>query len=152
MKTMIRMLPLVVLLLAPLAASPAADIAAARKADDARVVAQTTANRASMDAIFSDDLCYTHSNAAVNDKRTYLEAIASGRNAYVSIDYEKRNFTAAAPGVVLMTGVCLIKSRSGPSGPVADHHLCFLGVWRNEGGAWRFLAWQSCPVPEGKKG
>jgi hypothetical protein len=26
--------------------------------------------------------------------------------------------------------------------------LSYLAVWRQEGGQWRFLAWQSCRMPE----
>jgi hypothetical protein len=45
-----------------------------------------------------------------------------------------------------MTGRGHFKSVS--NGQANDLHLGFLAVWREEGGQWRFLAWQSCRLPD----
>ena len=121
---------------------------AVRRADDARVVATVAASRDQLGAIFSDDLVYTHSSGAVNDKASYVEAIASGKTKYISIEYESREFKAVAPGIVLMRGRCLIHSSN--SGNSVENHLAYLAVWREENGSWRFLAWQSCHLPAEK--
>jgi hypothetical protein len=128
------------------AADPVMD--AVRSADDARVSATVAANRNQLDAIFSDDLVYTHSSGAVNNKAAYMEAIVSGKTKYFSIEYESRSFETVAPGIVLMRGRCLIHSAN--SGQPVENYLAFLGVWREEKGAWRFLAWQSCHLPPAK--
>ncbi len=148
MKTFLRLLPFLALLAAPLLAAPDPALDAARAADDARVAATITADRAKLDAIFSDDLTYAHSSGVVNDKAAYMEAIMSGHTKYFSIDYESRKFTSAAPGIVLMTGRCHVKSVT--DGQSLALYLGFLGVWRLEGGSWRFLAWQSCRLTEQK--
>jgi hypothetical protein len=144
-----------ILFLLPLAAFAASTQAAidpildaVRSADDARVTATVAANRDQLDAIFSDNLVYTHSSGAVNDKAAYMEAIVSGKTKYFSIEYESRTFEAVAPGIVLMRGRCLIHSAN--SGQSVENYLAFLGVWREEKGAWRFLAWQSCHLPPAK--
>jgi hypothetical protein len=128
------------------AADPVLD--AVRSADDARVSATIAANQAQLDAIFSDSLVYTHSSGAVNDKAAYMAAIVSGKTKYFSIEYESRSFEAVAPGIVLMRGRCLIHSAN--SGQSVENYLAYLGVWREEKGAWRFLAWQSCHLPPAK--
>jgi Domain of unknown function (DUF4440) len=128
------------------AADPVID--AVRRADDARVSATLAASRGQLDAVFSDDLIYTHSSGAVNDKASYIAAIASGQTKYFSIDYESRDFKAVAPGIVLMRGRCLIHSANG--GQSVENHLAYLAVWREENGVWRFLAWQSCHLPPAK--
>ena len=44
-----------------------------------------------------------------------------------------------------MTGRAHVKVANA-TGEV-DMVLSFLGVWREENGHWRFLAWQSCKLP-----
>jgi hypothetical protein len=137
-----RWLPLLVLLFAPLlAADENPDFTAVRQADDARVAATKAADRGALEAIFSDSLNYAHSSGAVNDKKTYIDSITSGKTKYASITFENRKFTAAGPGVVLITGhETLVEVKGDKSDTLI---LNFLGVWRLENGAWRFLAWQS---------
>jgi len=138
-----RLLPLLALVLAPLLAQAddAADFAAVQQADDARIAAVKAGDRAALDALFSDSLNYAHSSGAVNDKKTYIAALVSGETKYASIVMEKRKFTAAGPGVVLVTGhETLVEVKAGKSDTLI---LNFLAVWRLENGAWRFLAWQS---------
>jgi hypothetical protein len=116
-----------------------------RAADDERVAAVMAGDRARLGAIFSDELRYAHSSGTVDDKASYTEALATGRTKYTAWKYEERKFTFPAPGVALMTGRAHITvvAASGTS----DMVLGFLGVWREENGQWRFLAWQSCKLP-----
>lgn len=122
-----------------------AAIAAVTAADDERVAASIAKDRARLDAVFSDELHYSHSNGKVDTKTTYVDSIASGASVYGSFDYKERSFKPIAPGVVLMSGRALIQSRNA-AGPVMLD-LNFLAVWRQENGTWRFVAWQSCRNP-----
>jgi hypothetical protein len=138
-----RWLPLLALAVTPFLAraDDQADFAAVRQADDARVAATKAGDRAALEAIFSDSLNYAHSSGMVNDKKTYVDALAAGKTKYASITFENRKFTAAGPGVVLITGhETLVEVKAGKTDTLI---LNFLGVWRLENGAWRFLAWQS---------
>jgi len=121
-------------------------IAALRAADDERVAAIVAADRRMLAGIFSEDLHYAHSTGAVDDKATYIDLLVSGRTKYLVYDYEERNFTFPAPGIALMSGRVHIKTTT--SDVVSDGMLSFLAVWREEKGGWRFLAWQSCKLPE----
>jgi hypothetical protein len=148
MKNLLRslLLPLLVLAVSLRAAeSSPAIIAAVTAADDERVSATIAKDRARLDAVFSDDLHYSHSNGSLDTKASYVDSIAAGRSVYEKFDYQKRIFTPVAPGIVLMTGRALILSRNA-GGPV-NLDLNFLAVWREEKGHWRFLAWQSCRNP-----
>ncbi len=133
-------------LLAPLrAADDAARLAKLTATDDERVTSMRTADRAKLTAIFSDELRYAHSNGNVDDKNSLIETLAAGKLKYVGFDYEERKFTFPAPGIALMTGRTHVKVET-PTGPI-ESVLGFLGVWREEQGQWRFLAWQSCKLP-----
>lgn len=126
------------------AESPQA-LTAVKAADEARVAAMQSGNREKLDAIFSDELRYAHSNGIVDTKKSFIEILAAGKTKYLGYDYEEQNFTFPAPGIALMTGRAHVKADAG--GTIMDGVLSFLAVWREEKGHWRFLAWQSCKLP-----
>jgi hypothetical protein len=120
-------------------------LAAARAADDERLAATKAGDPARLDAIFSDELHYAHSSGKVDTKASYMKSLVSRTTVYESFEYQERNFKAAGPGIVLMTGRVVIHA-ANDSQPVVND-LNFLAVWREENGRWRFLAWQSCKNP-----
>lgn len=131
--------------LAPIHA--AGDPAAAwRAADDARVAAMVSADPAKLAAVFSDELLYVHSSGKPDTKASFTEALTSGKSKYNAVNYEQRDFREVAPGLVLVNGRCRVLL--GKAAPFTELHLSFLAAYRFEKGSWRFLAWQSCKLPE----
>jgi hypothetical protein len=126
-----------------------AAVNAVRRADDERVAATLAADPERLDAIYSDQLHYGHSNGVSDTKASLLESLTSRRSVYESVEYVQRDFSPIAPGVVLMKGRALVRAGTAAQRNLLD--LNFLAVWRNEGGQWRFLSWQSsrnpAPVP-----
>ena len=120
-----------------------------KAADKARVEAMQSANREQLSRVFSDELRYAHSNGVVDSKASFIETLSTGKTRYVGYDYEERSFSFPAPGIALMTGRAHIKAEAG--GALMDSVLGFLAVWREEQGQWRFLAWQSCRLPQAAK-
>lgn len=115
-------------------------------ADDARVKAIIEMDKPALDKVFSEDLNYSHSTGAVDDKTGYVNLVASGRTQYLVYDYIDRKFSFPAPDIALMQGKVHIKSKTGES--FNNAVLSYLAVWRKEGDTWRFLAWQSCVTPD----
>ncbi len=126
-----------------------AQFAPLRAADDERVAAIIAADPARLDAILSDDLHYAHSNGVTDTKAAFIESLTSRRAIYKSFEYTRHRFIAAGPGVVLMTGRALVRVDGTGGERLLD--LNFLAVWREEGGRWRFLAWQSNRNPPTEK-
>ena len=120
-------------------------IATVRAADDERVAATLAANAQRLETILSDQLHYAHSSGKIDTKASFVEALISHRTVYESIEYGQRDFRLISPGVVLMSGRVKVNVRSGPQ--KIDLDLCYLAVWREENGRWRFLAWQSTKLP-----
>jgi len=139
MKSSILALSCVFLLTSPLFAAD--QTAALQAADDARVAAMKAADKAALTEIFSDDLKYAHSSGTEDSKASFIEVITTGKTKYVVFDYEKREFTFPAPGIALMSGRAHVQVSNASGG--MDSVLSFLAVWKEEGGKWRFLAWQS---------
>jgi hypothetical protein len=154
MKKLLRLLSLVAVLVSAVRAADDKLIAAVRAADDERVSATKAGDRARLSAIYSDDLHYAHSSGAVDDKASQIKGILNSESTYDAIEYPNRTFVAAAPGIVLMKGRALFRHTNKKTGAKLTNDLNYLAVWRNEGGKWRFLAWQSCknpPAAEAKK-
>jgi ketosteroid isomerase-like protein len=120
-------------------------VAAVRAADDERVAATVAADRARMDAVYSDQLHYTHSNGKFDTKQSYLEAVVSRRTVYSAYEYEKRDFQIASPEVVVMTAHAFITAGTASAPNKLD--LNVMAVWRLESGKWRFLSWLSSKIP-----
>ncbi|MEO6787340.1 MAG: nuclear transport factor 2 family protein [Chthoniobacteraceae bacterium] len=114
-------------------------------ADAERVAAMKSADREKLAAFLSDDLRYAHSSGTVDTKQSFIESLTTGRTKYLALDYEERAFTFPTPKIALMTGRAHLKVANATG--EADMLLGFLGVWREENGKWRFLAWQSCKLP-----
>jgi uncharacterized protein (TIGR02246 family) len=121
-------------------------VSAVRAADDERVAAIMAADAARLDAIFSADLSYTHSNGKHDTKKSYTESLLSRSTVYTVYDYKERTFFVASPDIVIEKAHVLITSGTKEKqNPPND--LNIMAVWRNEGGKWRFLAWQSAKLP-----
>jgi hypothetical protein len=139
-------LTLLTLALLHLSVLAASDPAVWRAADDARVQAMISGDAGKLAATFSDDLLYVHSSGKSDTKASFTDALTSGRSKYNSITYEQRDFREVAPGLVLMNGRC--RALLGKAAPFTELHLSFLAAYRLEKGTWRFLAWQSCKLPD----
>lgn len=114
-------------------------------ADDARIAVMQKPVAANLEAVFSDDLRYTHSNGLVDTKATFLDVLVSGKTKYLGYDHVERSFTFPAPGIALMSGRARVQAETAKG--QMDAVLSYLAVWRKEGDAWKFLAWQSCRLP-----
>jgi hypothetical protein len=123
----------------------AADEAVLRAADDARIAAMKSPERAQLASVFSDDLRYAHSNGVVDSKASFIDVLTSGKTKYAGYDHVERQFSFPAPGIALMSGQARIQAETA-NGKM-DSVLSYLAVWRQENGQWRFLAWQSCKLP-----
>ncbi len=144
MKTLALFCALFALLL-PATAAPD-HIGACRAADDARVAAMISADPAKLAAVFSDDLIYVHSNGNRDTKTSLSTALTSGKAVYHAIEFEQREFREVVPGLVLMHGRCVVTL--GKAAPFTELRLSFLASYRLEKTGWRFIAWQSCKLPD----
>jgi len=126
-----------------------ARLASVKAADAARVAAMKSPTTDALNLIFSDELRYAHSSGVVDTKASFIDVLTTGKTKYVGYDYEEQNFTFPAPGIALMSGKAHVKAVTATG--EMDAVLAFLAVWREEGGKWRFLAWQSCKLPAATK-
>ncbi len=124
------------------AQSPSA--AEVEAAERRRFELMTSRDYKGLAGVLADDLVYTHSSAAVDDKAAYLESLTSGRVTYKTIaprDLKVRVYgdTAIINGVADMT--------VDANGEALVNTLRFTDVWVKRSGTWQMVAWQSTRIP-----
>jgi ketosteroid isomerase-like protein len=94
--------------------------------------------------LLADDLVYTHSNARVDTKESYLAPLRAGTTRYV--EYDPSELTVRVHGTTAIL-VGRAQMRALVSGEERRNDLRFTNVWLFRDGRWRMVAWQSTRLP-----
>ncbi len=109
-----------------------------------RWAAQIGGDIEALDELFHDGLTYTHSNAIVEDRASYLNSIKTKRFDYRSADLSDTKIVVEGPtGVV--TGRAQIDVVAGGRQVALDAR--YTAVWVKVGDTWKFIAWESTSIP-----
>lgn len=101
------------------------------------------ADVAALEKLYSDKLIYTHSNAAVDNKTSYITKIKSGASKYVSIKRDDLKVTLIGD-TAIVTGHWLVQAVSG--GNQVNTDARYMHVYVKEKGGWKMAAHQSTYV------
>jgi ketosteroid isomerase-like protein len=113
--------------------------------DKKRMTAMAQKDLATLNALLSDDLVYTHSSARLDTKQSLIGAMESGSTVYTAV--EPADVKAQDLGdAVVLTGSCRISVMS--SGRPNSFSVRFTDIYANKGGRWQMVTWQSTRVPE----
>ena len=120
---------------------PVAEVTAC---EDRRWEAMIAKDVAALGELFADELSYTHSNASVDTKASYLKAIEDR-----VFDYRSADRTDTQTTVIGDTALITGRARIGvvARGNELELDARYTVVWVRRGGAWQFLCWQSTPRP-----
>lgn len=110
------------------------------EADARRRAAMIEADVAALDAMLDDALIWTHSSGRTDDKRSFLDGIASGVVTYLALETDAVSVIRRGD-VYVCHG--LLNGRASRDGVEKALSNRFLAVWVREGDAFRLLAWQS---------
>ena len=89
-------------------------------------------------------LRYTHSNASVDSKDSYLSAIEQGIFDYRSVDNSDVEIQII-DNLALVNGTAKITVEArGSEFQIHSRYTC---VWMSTDSGWKFLAWQNTPIP-----
>ena len=113
--------------------------------DRKRMTAMAQKDIATLSALLSDDLVYTHSSARLDTKESLIGAMESGKTVYTAVvpsDVKAQDLG----DTVVLTGNARISVNSG--GNAMNFGVRFTDVWVNKGGQWQMVAWQSTRTPD----
>jgi Domain of unknown function (DUF4440) len=109
-----------------------------------RYEAMRQADIAVLREVPDDQLVYAHSNAATDDKESYLAKVQAGVFRYESISIEEEQSTLQLGDVALLRGRMRARGLLNGTPLILDNR--FLAVVRNSGGQRRLLSYQPTPV------
>jgi ketosteroid isomerase-like protein len=109
-----------------------------------RYQAVSAGDMAALDELFAADLMYTHSDASVDSKQSYLEKLAAGHFKYGPISHPEHS--------ILVHGDCALvygdmRGEVQIAGQVRVLNSRSLAVWVRENGSWVLLAFQPTKYP-----
>lgn len=122
----------------------AAAAEAVRAAELARFKAMTTGDLKALAALLGDDLIYTHSNALVDSKASYLESIRSGQLTYHTIEPREMQVRVYGDTAVITAAAAIATTSKGES---VKNQLRYTDVWVRRDGRWQMVGWQSTRIP-----
>ena len=106
--------------------------------------AMLAADRAKLETLVSDNLSYGHSGGVIQDKKDFVEVIASKKTIYKSIELSKQTVAVAGNSAIVRHAW---ESESGTGdGKWNVSKLGVLQVWQKEPDGWRLLARQAFKV------
>ncbi|MEL7208666.1 MAG: nuclear transport factor 2 family protein, partial [Actinomycetota bacterium] len=121
-----------------------AAVAEIEQLEDRRWEVQIAADVEGLAALLDDELSYTHTNSLVDTKSSYLDAVEKK-----VFDYRGENRSEVKTVVVGDTGLATgrIDIEVVAGGRELQLSARYSAVWARRDEGWRFLCWQSTPIP-----
>ncbi|MBA4789595.1 MAG: nuclear transport factor 2 family protein [Rhizobiales bacterium] len=118
-----------------------------RVLEEQRYAAMLAADIPALDVLLSDNLVYSHSNATVDDKASYLAKVKSGHFEYLEISHPEERMVVIGSTVLVLGRMSGRVRMNGQAERRLNNRT--LTVWAEEDGRWRMAAFQPTPIPEG---
>lgn len=115
--------------------------------EERRYLAMQRSDLDELDQLLGSELVYIHSSAVLDDKRLYLESLRSGEIKYERFERMDVQTEVFGDSTALLYGQ--IKIWLEIHGTHKELNNLFTALWVRDGvgAAWRFVSWQSTPVP-----
>ena len=113
--------------------------------DAKRTQAILNCNYKALEPLMGEDLRYVHSSAVQEDKKQYLEKLASGHYTYHALDIIQREFRVIGE-VVLVNGDLRIEVAVAGTKKVVMSR--YLQVWAKRASGWQMVSWSSVPMAQ----
>lgn len=105
--------------------------------------AMVDGDKASLEKIAAAELSYGHSSGKLEDKAAFVEAIASGKSDFVTIDLTEQTITVSGDVAIVRHKLAATTNDGGKPGTV---NLAILTVWKKQGKEWKLLARQAVKI------
>jgi ketosteroid isomerase-like protein len=113
--------------------------------EDQRFAAMIARDFSALEGMLHGELLYTHSSGVTDTKASWLDSMKSGKTRYRSASCSERKVRILGD-VALVNGRAAIEAEI--NGQPRSLKLFFLNAWARTPQGWKFVAWQSCPMPE----
>jgi ketosteroid isomerase-like protein len=103
-------------------------------------MAMISGERSALEDIAADSISYGHSGGNVQNKAEFVEAIASGKSDFVTIDLSEQTISVVH-GIAVVRHV--LNATTNDGGKPGTVKIKVLLVWAKEKGEWKLLARQA---------
>jgi len=125
------------------AASP--DEEAVAKNVEAFRQAQIAADAKAFEALCAAELSYSHSDARVEDKATFIGNATSGKSKFLSLEYKEPQIRVVGPAAIVRFH-WVGQSQTIADGKKNDTNLHILMNWQKQGSDWKLLSRASTKI------
>jgi ketosteroid isomerase-like protein len=120
-----------------LAESP--DEAAVAKNVEAFRKAQIAADAKTLDALCAAELSYSHSDARIEDKATFIANATSGKSKFLTLEYKDPQIRLVGPAAIVRFH-WVAESQVVADGKKNNTNLHILMNWQKTGSEWKLLS------------
>jgi ketosteroid isomerase-like protein len=106
--------------------------------------AMVDGDRTTLENLAAEQLSYGHSGGHIDDKKEFVEKLASGNSDFLSIDLTEQ--TILVSGKTAIARHILTAKTHDKGKDIADVHLRVILVWQKQGGQWKLLARQAVKI------
>ncbi|MGH1359442.1 MAG: nuclear transport factor 2 family protein [Burkholderiaceae bacterium] len=114
--------------------------------DDARQAATIAKAFDQVEAVLGSSLRYVHGSATDEDRSLYLERLRQGFYDYKAMKPIRRDFRRFGDTVLVHGDMQIHVIVDGTEKNFTGRYL---QVWAKEGADWKFVAWETTPIPAG---
>src|SRR5450432_1595749 len=125
-------------LLGAVPAFAAADEEAVAKNVEAFRAAQVAADAKALDGLCAAELSYSHSDARVEDKATFIANATDGKSKFLSLAYQDITIRVVGPAAIVRFH-WVGESEAVADGKKSSTNLHILMNWQKQGADWKLL-------------
>jgi len=121
------------------ALAASADEDAVAKNVEAFRAAQVAADAKALDALCAAELSYSHSDARIEDKPTFIANATSGKSKFLSLKYEEVKIRVVGDAAIVRFH-WLGEAEAVADGKKSSTNLHILMNWQKQGADWKLLS------------
>jgi ketosteroid isomerase-like protein len=116
-----------------------ADEDAVAKNVEAFRAAQIAADAKALDVLCAAELSYSHSDARVEDKATFVANATNGKSKVLSLEYQDTKISVVGPAAIVRFH-WVGESQAVADGKKSNTNLHILMNWQKQGADWKLLS------------
>ena len=101
--------------------------------------AQFAADAKALDGLCAAELSYSHSDAHIEDKATFIKNATAGKSKFLSLEYKDPSIRVVGDAAIVRFH-WVAESESIPEGKKSSTNLAILMNWQKQGGDWKLLS------------
>ena len=102
-------------------------------------------DRAVLEKLTAEKLSYGHSSGHIDDRKEFVEKLASGSSDFVTIDITEQTISISDKVAIVRH---TLNAKTNDGGKPGEAHLKVMLIWQKQKGEWKLLARQAIKVTQ----